>query len=335
MPIYFRAHNWIWLSIGFVALLWTQCTKDAPRDNIFDPHSDLYRQSGSVTGTITGKYPPFNPIGNVRIELLENRSHSFSDAAGAFEFSKLLPGSYTLILSADNYVTLEDSVTIMSGKETECLIRLNGTPNITSVELVTKHIAHWQPSEDEYVLEVAATISDLDGGLDIDSVRFQIPGWEFDTLLTNSAAVGIFTGTFFNDAFGLNAFPELEGEPIRLRCGDKSGDWGEWYPTQISRLIVSVPQTLSPAGLAVVDSLPTLRWSHFDAGFQVNYQVDVFRLDESAIPQFVFASPVMADTTLQWQAESTLANARYYWTLSVIDRYENISVSKEAAFMVQ
>jgi len=334
--IFFRHYNkWNWLSIGLIALLWTQCTQDAPRDNIFDPESDLYSQSGSITGTITGKYPPYTPVPNLKIDLMENNTHAFSDAIGEFEFSKLMPGSYSLTISGDHYVTRADSVTILPGQETEWLVRMNGEPLITQVELITKHVAHWQPSEDEYVLEAVATISDLDGELDIDSVQFQIPGWSFDTLLTNRVSGGVFAGTFFNDAFGLNAFPELEGESIRLRCIDKSGDWGEWYQTQISRLIVSVPQTLSPAGLAVVDSLPTFRWSHFDAGFQVNYQVDVFRLDESAIPQFVFASPVMADTTLQWQSPSDLANARYYWTLSVIDRYENVSVSKEAAFMVQ
>lgn len=311
------------------------CTQDAPRDNIFDPASDLYDQSGKIHGSVTGKYPPYTPLADIRVELSNDQIHTFSDAEGEFAFNQLKPGDFYLVISGPGYVTQMETLAVEAGKTVNCLIRLNGEPLIESTSLITKHIAHWQPSEDEYVLNVRTLVSDADGSLDIDSVRFQIPSWDFDTLLTSSTVNGAFTGTFFSDVFGDNVFPELEGEAIRLRSGDKSGDWGEWYNTQISRLIVSVPQTLSPAGLATVDSLPTFRWSHFDAGFEVNYQVDVFRLDESAIPQFVFASPVMADTTLQWQTTNTLANARYYWTLTVIDRYENISVSKEAAFMVQ
>ncbi len=284
---------------------------------------------------ITGKYPPHDPLPAIKVELLDNQIHTFSNEDGQFEFSHLKPGSYAIMFSANDYVSQAETLDVVSSEVTNCLIRLNGAPEISGVSLITKHIAHWQPAEDEYVLDVHAGVSDLDGNLDIDSVQFQIPGWGFDTLLTSGSAAGDFTGVFFNDAFGANAFPELEGEMLRLRCIDKSGDWGTWFITQISRLIVSSPQILSPAGLATVDSLPVFRWSHFDAGFQVHYQVDVFRLDESAIPQFVLSSPVLADTTLQWQTSNPFADARYYWTMSVIDRYGNISVSKEAAFQVQ
>lgn len=321
--------------VGLLAstFLW-HCMQDAPRDNIFDPESELYERSGEIQGLITGKYPPYTPIAQVRVELPEQQIHSVTNDAGEFEFSQLKPGTVPIIYSAENYVTHQDTLVVPAGDAATTLVRLNGKPQIAAVELITKHIAHWQPVEDEYVLEVEAWVLDMDGALDVDSVRFQIPAWDFDTLLTPGSHQAVYAGVYFNDSFQ-SPFPELEGEPLRLRCGDQSGDWGEWYDTQISRLIVSVPQILSPAGLTTVDSLPVFRWSHFDAGFQVQYQVDIFRLNELAIPQFVQSSPAMADTTLQWQTQTALAPARYYWTLSVMDRYGNISVSKEAAFMVQ
>ncbi|MCF7802200.1 MAG: carboxypeptidase-like regulatory domain-containing protein [Candidatus Marinimicrobia bacterium] len=309
--------------------------QDAPRDNIFDPESELYERSGEIQGMVTGKYPPYTPIAQVRVELPEQQIHSVTNDMGEFAFSQLKPGIFPVIYTAGDYVTHQDTLVVPAGNAATTLVRLNGKPKIASVELITKHIAHWQPVEDEYVLEVESLVEDFDGVPDVDSVRFQIPAWDFDTLLTVGSNPGVYEGLYFDDAFGGNPFPELEGEPLRLRCGDQSGDWGEWYDTQISRLIVSVPQILSPAGLATVDSLPVFRWSNFDAGFQVLYQVDIFRLNELAIPQFVQSSPAMAHTTLQWQTQTPLAPARYYWTLSVRDRYGNISVSKEAAFMVQ
>ncbi|MCF7797701.1 MAG: carboxypeptidase-like regulatory domain-containing protein [Lentisphaeria bacterium] len=309
--------------------------QDAPRDNIFDPESGLYDRSGAIQGVITGKYPPYEPLEAVlvTVTLTELQLFTTTNGAGKFAFSQVKPGSGLITCTAGDYVTKDDTVQIPEGQAVNLSIRLNGKPRIATVNLITKHISHWQPVEDEYVLEVEAEVSDPDGAPDVDSVRFQIPAWEFDTLLTTGADQGVYQGVYFDDDFGA-AFPELEGESIRLRCGDQSGDWGEWYTTQISRLIVSVPQILSPAGLATVDSLPVFRWSHFDAGFQVQYQVDIFRLNELAIPQFVQSSPALADTTLQWQTQASLAPARYYWTISVMDRYGNISVSKEAAFRV-
>lgn len=315
--------------------LLVNCTKDAPRDNIFDPESELYERSGTIQGVVTGKYPPFTPLAMVRVELPEQQIHRYTNAVGEFEFSQLKPGVFPVIYTAGDYVTFQDTLNVPAGELVTTLVRLNGEPKIADANLTTKHLAHWQPVEDEYILEVEALVNDPDGYGDVDSVRFQVPGWDFDTLLAPGSDPGQFTGVFFDDTFDEMPFPELEGEPIRLRCRDQSGDWGRWYETQISRLIVSVPQILSPAGLATVDSLPVFRWSHFDAGFSVEYQVDIFRLNEAAIPQYVQSSPTMADTTLQWQTQTPLAPARYYWTLTVADRYGNISVSKEAAFMVQ
>lgn len=318
-----------------LVLFLSGCTKDAPRDNIFDPESELNDLSGSLQGQITSKYPPYDPIAGLLIEIAQDQRYTNTDESGEFHFAQLMPGAKTLTVSGDPFATLVDSVDVDPGRTTVYHSTLNGLPFITEVNLLTRHIAHWQPVESEYVLDASALVADYDGSLDIDSVFLQIPTWGFSTFLSRGGESDEFLGVYFNDTFEPMAFPEIQGEDVILKCKDKSGVWGPEYPTQVSRLIVSTPLTLSPSGLTAVDSIPVFRWLSFDAGYAVDYQVDVFRLDESAIPQFVLSSPILSETILQWESSLALSAARYYWTLTVVDRYGNISVSKEASFLIE
>jgi len=317
----------IWLLYG--------CVQDAPHDNVFDPESNLFEQSAGLQGQVLGKYLPYAPLADIKVELVHEQRFTITDEQGNYAFDQLRPGSLILEFSGSGFITVRDTLTVAAGVLTEYSRSLNGIPEIAAAILKTRHISHWQPTADEYVLDVVTQVSDPDGSLDIDSVKLMIPGWDYATTLTVGASAADYTAVLFDDVFGDVAFPEIQGELITLQCRDQSAVWGPSYATQVSRLIVSVPQALSPASLATVDSLPTFRWSDFDAGFVVNYQVNIFRLDESGIPLLTLFSPVLADSTLRWDASTALASARYYWTLTVIDRYANISVSREASFIVE
>ncbi|MCF6237844.1 MAG: carboxypeptidase-like regulatory domain-containing protein [Candidatus Marinimicrobia bacterium] len=330
-----KIYSIIFGSYGLVLLLSLVACEDAPRNNIFDPESSLYQQSGTLQGSVSGKYLPYDPIPGVKVELANENRFTETNINGEYTFPRLQPGTVSVAYAAEGFDTVEDSVIIQAGKTTTHQIFINGIPVIESVKLITRHIAHWQPTEDEYVLDVAVDVYDYDGSLDVDSVFFQIPSWDFYRVLLRGLNTESYAGIYFNDVFGSYAFPEIQGEPMHFQCKDKSGLLGPIFQSQISRLIISTPQTLSPAGLATVDALPVFRWSHFDAGFAVKYEVDIFRLDESAIPLHMLASPILADTTLRWELDTPLANAHYYWTLTVYDRYDNMSVSREAAFIVE
>lgn len=316
-------------------MLLNTCLKEAPRDNVFDPDSELYGSSGTLQGTVSSKYPPYDPVAGLMIELIDDERMGHTDELGLFEFSNLLPGRKSIRISGDGFIALVDTIDVGSGNITEYFTAINGEPRIESVELLTRHIAHWQPLEAEYILDVSAVVGDYDGSLDIDSVLFEIPDWDISWFLSRGESTEEFVGTYFNVAFEPFAYPELQGVEVLLTGKDKSGDWGYAYSTQVSRLIVSTPDVLSPVGLAVVDSLPVFRWLSFDTGFSVEYEVNIFRLDDSAIPVFILASPALAETNFQWQASHALSPAQYYWTLTVIDRYGNISVSREASFIVE
>jgi len=330
-----RFNRIVSLGISFlILLLITNCNQNAPRNNIFDPESELYGQTGKLTGTVSSIYLPYSPIPGVKIEIANENRYSETDINGQFSFPNLRPGESIVVFSAEGFYQVIDTLDIQAAETLDHQIFMNGIPSIQSVNLKTRHIAHWQPTEDEFMLDVEVGVYDHDGNLDIDSVVFRIPNWNFQRGLVVGLSSSSYVGAYFNDEFNPFAFPEIQGELMQFECRDKSGLWGPIYQTQVSRLIVSTPLTLSPAGLNTVDSLPVFRWSQFDAGFEVQYEVDIFRLDESAIPVHILSSPLLTDTTLQWQIESALAETRYYWTLTVYDRYNNLSVSREASFVV-
>jgi len=311
------------------------CTQDAPRDNIFDPNSSLFENSGTIEGTVTGQYPPYNPVESVQVKLSPENTIVYSDQEGIFMLDRLKPGDYTLLLSKDQYVPIVDTVIVIAGETSDMLVRMNGKPTIDSVDLVTKHISHWWPIEDEYILSVTVTVSDIDGALDVDSVIMNVDALGFDTLLTEGSS-GEFTATYFDSDFLPEPFSELQGRDISFYCIDKPGSISDTLDFQVSRIISSTPTIVSPSSGVSVDSLPVFRWSSFEVGYSFTYSVDVFRLDESGIPQFVQGSDELDISTFQWQAETPLPSAPlYYWTLSVTDGFGNISVSREATFEVQ
>ncbi|NOZ74682.1 MAG: carboxypeptidase regulatory-like domain-containing protein [FCB group bacterium] len=311
------------------------CTQDAPRDNPFDPENSLYRYAGEISGLVTRRYAPYEPMDSVRVELLPDALTGYTDAQGAFRFRDLSPGIRTLLLSKPGYAQLTDTMTVASRKISDALFRLNGKPTIDSLRLTTRHIAHWWPIEHEYLLSVDVWVNDRDGVSDVDSVDLTIPELPFGIGLSRENADGKYSITIFDSDFLPASFSELPGRNILFSAVDRAQTISDTVRTQIARIITATPATLSPGNQDVVDAQPWFRWSSFDVGYSITYSVAIFRLDDSGIPQFVQGSESLSIATLEWQVSDSLAPALYYWTLTVTDRFGNSSSSKEATFIVQ
>lgn len=322
----------LWL---FAALLLISCSQDAPRDNPFDPDNALYHYAGDLTGTITSRYIPYAPMDSVSVTLFPDLLLSYTDAAGIFGFRDLAPGEYRIQLEKHGYQSVIDTIMITEGKRQTVLYRMNGQPQIDSVTLVTRHIAHWWPIEHEYILWVSVLAGDGDGVEDIDSVFLSLPDENFMRGLAPAGEAGTFEITLFDSDFLPLLFAELPGKAIQFTARDRNAAVSEAYTTQISRIITLTPETLSPGSQEVITSRPLFRWSSIEVGYTISYYIAVFRLNESGIPQFVLGSDVLDNATLEWQPDTDLAPALYYWTVTVTDRFGNTSSSKEATFIVQ
>jgi outer membrane receptor for ferrienterochelin and colicins len=70
----------------------------------------VYAQSYSLKGVVTNKKD--QPLGNVQLTLQKPQLHTVTDQAGAFSFSDLEAGNYTITISHVGYQTLRRSVDI-------------------------------------------------------------------------------------------------------------------------------------------------------------------------------------------------------------------------------
>jgi len=311
-------------------LLWG-CTKNAPRDNPFDPNSDVYQYAETVRGTIHRKIQPYAPIQGALIETIDRRYSTESKADGSFEIDRLPDDSVTLYISKDGFG--DQQITLAAGSEPVDLY-LNAKPRIDSIQLTTNHQSHWWPVEDEYAVTIDAWIGDADGLGDVDSVVFwfENPAIHLDVEQPFPADGHIQTA--FHDWQLQSAITDLIGKPLHGYSTDIDLLTSDSIQTFISRFIEASPVPLSPINDSEVGPRPTLRWDYFDASFTFFYHIEIFRITSGNTFTQVFTKDEIPQNITEYTVTDSLQSGSYYWTLGVIDALGNSTHSKEATFTV-
>jgi len=313
-------------------LLAIGCTRDAPRDNPFDPNSDLYDTAASLEGQIIRKIPPYNGIPDVEIRLSGSASrYTYTNNDGFFSFRHLPGDSVQIRVHKDGYGSRHTHVSL---PDQHVEILLNGRPRTDSLHIRTTHRSHWWPVEDEYMLHIEAWISDIDGMNDIDSVWFSIPG---DTTALGTEPPYTDQGSVSGELYDWElSFPitDLAGRVFLCHIRDRDSLHAEPAGASISRFIENSPSPLAPVGDAEAGPLPTLRWDYFDASYTFYYIVEIFRITSGNTAVRVFNREEIAQSVTELTVEDSLPPGSYYWTLGVVDRFGNSSYSREATFSV-
>ncbi len=82
------------------SLVWYSCTKDSDEDI-----------TGTIYGTVTD-YATGEPIGNANVKLRPSGETTLTGMDGTFQFNNLGEGKYSLLLSKNGYVDLDDDYVI-------------------------------------------------------------------------------------------------------------------------------------------------------------------------------------------------------------------------------
>ena len=307
------------------------CTRDAPRDNPFDPNSDIYQYAHSISGTVQRKVPPYAPVANAEVRIPSLKFYTTTDAAGHFHLGKIPTDTATVVISRDGYGNWRYSGAMNEFPET---IAMNAWPQVDSLQTITTHQSHWWPVEDEYSLTVHCWYSDLDGVTDVDSVRFEIPGPGIHIPLPGlvNAAGYVFAALY--DWQLDSPMTDLIGEPVFVQVRDLDSLWSVPQTTYISRFIESTPLPISPVGNQETGPYPILRWDYFNASYTFSFQVQLFRITAGNTATLILKKPDLSQNRTEYTVTDSLPNGSYYWTLGVIDRFRNSSHSKEATFTV-
>ncbi|NIT59363.1 MAG: hypothetical protein GWN00_25015, partial [Aliifodinibius sp.] len=233
--------------IGFLfAILLTGCTSDAPHDNPLDPANGIH-----ITGRVERLYSTA-PLSGATLTLKPGNRIARSTMDGTYQIENISPGNYTLLCSAEGFLT--DSVTLTLNRSDTTIFKLNALPYLNHISLTTQHISNSFPADDDFFVQSTAVAGDPDNTSDVELVRYEIDGFAFAdtlTLIDISAQGKTFTAELQPGELGLMSLEQLIGKPFNFYVEDLPGAVVREPEQFIIRIIDEVPTTLAPQGNSV------------------------------------------------------------------------------------
>lgn len=323
-----------------VPILGTGCLGEAPRDNPFDPGSDLFRNEGTVSGQVLSRAD--TPIAGVDVRLIPDSSRggtvrvARTGSQGRFTFEGTPAATnYTLQAEKANYSRVVQEALEVRAGETEDLppLHLNALPIFNDVAVRSLHISRWWPEDDLFFVEIVAEVSDADGLIDLDRVWLDVPDLGFTVPLVVRSE-GQFDRIIPADSLPASNPQALLGRPLYLLAQDREGVTTQSNALQLARIIEETPVATSPKDrVLLTDNQPLFTWDPFVNRFPFTYRIDIFRTEVNR-DVLVTQQDDLGMNTTTFQLQTPLETGEYFWTVSVVDGFGNESRSKEAGFRV-
>jgi len=201
-------------------------------------------------------------------------------------------------------------------------------PELPLMQLSSYHSSQWFPAEDIFTLEI--TVSGEQAVL-ADSVHFIYN----DTLYNNLNK----SGSLWRLPLETSLLPvenifDLIGVYFRSTVYFNDGDSTITNEACLYRIIEPVPLTDHPSGNEAVSSSPVFTWLSSEIYFTYNYALTINHISTSGFVTLVANIQNLPADSLSYDYPGSLSAGNYYWTISIVDVFNNISRSKEAAFTV-
>ncbi|HMB92754.1 MAG TPA: carboxypeptidase-like regulatory domain-containing protein [Rhodothermales bacterium] len=332
---------WLLLTTAVVgSILGAGCLGEAPRDNPFDPGSDLFRNEGTVSGQVLRRDD--TPIADVEVRLIPDSSRggtvrvARTGSQGRFLFEGAPAATnYTLQAEKTNFsIAVREALEVRAGESEEVPpLHLNALPIFNEVAVRSLHISRWWPEDDLFFLEVTAEVSDADGLIDLDRVWLDVPDLGF-TVPLEARSEGQFDQIITADSLPASNPQALLGRPLFLLAQDREGVMTQSNALQLARIIEETPVATSPKDrVLLTDNRPLFTWDPFVNRFPFTYRIDIFRTEVNR-DVLVTQQDGFSMNTTTFQLQTSLETGEYFWTVAVVDGFGNESRSKEAGFRV-
>ncbi|HEY6952792.1 MAG TPA: carboxypeptidase-like regulatory domain-containing protein [Bacteroidota bacterium] len=324
----------------WIALILSGCIADAPHDNPLDPRSPGYTGTGVVSGHVSVKNRPDLPVSGALVSASDGAAATFSDSSGNFSFPGFPIGNTLLVTSKPGFVPESASVSLAAGQRNTIQVPLNAVPTVANAKVTTSRIAVWFPST-QYSASFSATVADLNGATDIDSVWVAIGSQNFSMIysITNRD----FELTIHPDTLPGNNLQVLVGQPLTILARDFGNGVGTSSPFYVSRIIDLEPGPLHPTSVPATDTVSSpfqFSWTETNASFVFTYSIVLARVDNASNETVVWSKSLILPNLVSYPypqggSAPVLTPGNYSWILSMIDEYGNSSTSKEYAFVVR
>lgn len=272
-----------------------------------------------------------------------NIPHERPTQRGALRLAALL---VLLLVAAISCDAPRDNVLDPHAPDYEPLEPVNNSPTtFYSVRISTSNIAGDGATDNHYEIKTDVNLSDLDG---ISGVHLEI-GDLFRFQMRVKQANSIYTYTLIPGNYGRTVF-DFVGEPFYIYVYDNAGDVQRSGKENIVRVIEQIPEILSPTNGEVVGSRPLVEWTENTSPFPITYTLTISRLvqqgstfiqefyaRETGIPRITAQGDVTDTFTVRQPLPPIPSNVigTYLLTISTVDNYENVAISKAVGFSIQ
>ncbi len=313
-----------------VVLFIDGCSLNAPHDNPLDPQSPSYKGSGSVSGRVTLINFPGSGVASVHVYTLPSTFEVVTDSIGYYQLPEIPAGKYTLIASKYSLTPDTTNFQISIGEHLSINFSMNAFPTILSTKVLTRKIDQWWPNP-VYFAEITATVDDVNGISDIDSVWFNVDSLMFP--MAYSLADKNFHLTIYSYQFPSNNIEWLVGKQLYIVARDLTKSIGRSNTFFISRVIEQEAVPSYPEFQDTTTVSPVFTWVAPSVRFLYTYTLTVVRMD-AGTQETVWTQDNIGNYLLSYTYPSTLTTGNYFWTISVVDEYGNYSCSKQSSFVV-
>jgi hypothetical protein len=311
-------------------LIVSGCIPDASHDNPIDPDSKAFSNSGTLSGTVLSFYQPYTGISGALVTIQPSGVAGVTNSAGAFSISDVPAGNVRIIVSCLGYLTDTVDSKALVGANAKVDIHLDALPVVGVCQVVTRKIDQWWPHA-VYSILVSGAVTDPDGLGDIVGASLLLDTMKF--AMTYVPAQQSYQVSV--DAINLpqGSLESLVGKQFTISARDRIGATSVGKPFSVSRIIQDAPIPLTPTALDTAGVSPQLFWVQPTLQFPYSYKLELFRLDQG-VPSLLWSAANLSSSLSSFQYPDRLSTGLFFWTISLVDEFGNLSRSKEASFYV-
>ena len=199
---------------------------------------------------------------------------------------------------------------------------------LPNIQITSYHSSQWFPSEDIYSMEVLVFGASAETA---DSAKLV----HNDTIFYSLDLSGnVWRQSLESSAFQSENLFDLIGVKFYANLYYGADEVISTEEACLYRIIEEVPVTDQPTGNAIVSPTPEFSWLPCDILYSYSNTLSINHISTSGfITVVAVVEDICSDSTSYTHADS-LGSGSYYWTIAIVDIYNNISRSKESAFIV-
>jgi hypothetical protein len=306
------------------------CIADVSHDNPLDPDSRAFSNNGTISGNVLSYYLPYSGVAGALVTAQPSGAGVLTNSAGAFTLINVPGGSARIVASRTGSMTDSVDVNVVVGVETKVDLHLDALPVVGACQVVTRKIDQWWPHA-VYSAVVSAAATDPDGSGDIAGATLQIDTIKF--AMAYAPDIQLYQVTIDAVSLPQGSIEWLIGKSLTITARDRLGATSAGKAFTVTRVIQDAALPLSPTALDTAPASPQMFWSQVTLQFTYTYKLELFRLDQG-VPTLLWSAANLSPFLSSFQYPGQLVTGTYYWTISVVDEFGNLSRSKEASFVV-